>query len=156
MKTILVPIDFSDVSGKVVETAASLAEAFGSQVILIHVTETQPQLVGYDRGPLSEGIAVAEDVEADQRLIQANQRRLDALKEKFGGADVLAILVQGSVPEEILTHAREHGATLIVIGSHGHGALYHLLVGSVANAILKAAPCPVLVVPSDRGLPGGK
>jgi nucleotide-binding universal stress UspA family protein len=145
MKTILVPIDFSDVSGKVVETAAALAGAFGSQVILVHVAEPEPQFVGYDPGPLSVRMAVAGDIHAEQR-------RLEAVKVKIGaGADVLALHVQGSIPEEILSLAREHGATLIVMGSHGHGALYHLLVGSVTNAILKAGVCPVLIVPSDRG-----
>jgi len=112
-------------------------------VILVHVAEPEPQFVGYDPGPLSVRVAVAGDIHADQR-------RLEALKVKFGGAEVLTLQVQGSTPEEVLDLAKEHGATLIVMGSHGHGALYHLLVGSVTGAILKAAPCPVLVVPSDR------
>jgi nucleotide-binding universal stress UspA family protein len=150
MKTILVPIDFSDVSGKVVETASSLAEALGSRVILVHVASAEPEFVGYDPGPLSVRVAVAGDIHADQR-------RLEALKQKFGApAGVLALHVQGSIPEEILELAHEHAAGLIVMGSHGHGALYHLFVGSVTTAILKEAPCPVLVVPSDRRLPGAE
>jgi nucleotide-binding universal stress UspA family protein len=145
MKTILVPVDFSDVSEKVVETAAKVAAAFGSKVILVHVAEPEPEFVGYDPGPLTVRVAVATDIHADQR-------RLEALKQKLGAADVLALQVQGSTPEEILKLAREHGADLIVIGSHGHGALYHLFVGSVANAVLKDAACPVMVVPSHRPL----
>lgn len=141
MKTILVPVDFSDVSSRVVETAAQLAEAFGSRVILVHVAEPEPQFVGYDPGPLSVRVAVAGDIHADRR-------RLEALKEKFGKAEVLALQVQGAIPDEVLRLAREHGATLIVMGSHGHGALYHLLAGSVTSAILKEAGCPVMVVPS--------
>jgi len=151
MKTILVPVDFSDVTGKVVDTAAALAGAFGSRVILVHVTEPEPepQFVGYDPGPLSVRVPVAVDTHAEQR-------RLEALKQKFGTADLLALQVQGSVPDEILRLAREHAATLIVIGSHGHGALYHLLVGSVTTAILKDAPCPVLIVPSEHRLAATK
>jgi nucleotide-binding universal stress UspA family protein len=149
MKTILVPIDFSDVSGKVVDTAATLAEAFGSRVILVHVAEPEPQFVGYDPGPLSVAVTVAGDVQADRR-------RLEALKQKFGAIEVLALQVQGSSPDEILDLAQEHAATLIVMGSHGHGALYRLFVGSVTTAILKDAPCPVLIVPGDRSLPGTK
>jgi nucleotide-binding universal stress UspA family protein len=143
MKTILVPVDFSDVSGKVVDTASLLARAFGSRVILVNVAEPEPEFVGYDPGPLTVRVAVAHDMKADQQ-------RLDALKQKLEGIDVLALHVQGSIPEEILDLAREHEATLIVMGSHGHGALYHLFVGSVAGAVLKDAHCPVLVVPSDR------
>jgi len=144
MKTILVPIDFSDVSGKVVDTAAALAGAFGSRVILVHVVEPEPQFVGYDPGPLSVRVAVAVDIQADER-------RLEGLKKEFSAAEVLALTVTGSIPDEILKLAREHDATLIVMGSHGHGALYHLLAGSVTTAVLKEAPCPVLIVPSERG-----
>ncbi len=143
MKTILVPVDFSDVTAKVVETASMLAQAFGSRVILINIAEPEPEFVGYDPGPLTVRVAVAHDLRADQQ-------RLEALKPAFGGAEVLALHVQGSIPEDILDLAREHEATLIVMGSHGHGALYHLFVGSVAGAVLKDAHCPVLVVPSDR------
>ena len=144
MKTILVPIDFSDVSGKVVNTAAALAGAFGSRVILVHVVEPEPQFVGYDPGPISVCMTVAGDLQADQR-------RLESFKEKFGAGEALALLIQGSIPDEILSLVREHAAELIVMGSHGHGALYHLLAGSVTTAILKEAPCPVLIVPSGRG-----
>jgi nucleotide-binding universal stress UspA family protein len=146
MKTILVPVDFSDVSAKVVETAALLARAFASRVILVNVAEPEPEFVGYDPGPLTVRVAVTRDLHADQR-------RLEALKAGLGGIDVLALHVQGSIPEEILDLAREHAVTLIVMGSHGHGALYHLFVGSVAAAVLKDAHCPVLVVPGDRRTP---
>jgi nucleotide-binding universal stress UspA family protein len=144
MKTILVPVDFSDVTEKVVDTAAAYAQAFGgSHVILVHVAEPEPQFVGYDPGPLSVRVAVAADIHLDQH-------RLEALKQKFGATGVLALHVQGSIPDEILNLAREHEVSLIVMGAHGHGALYHLLVGSVASAVLKEATCPVLLVPSDR------
>jgi nucleotide-binding universal stress UspA family protein len=149
MKTILVPVDFSDVTEKVVDTAAQLAEAFESRIVLVHVAEPEPQFVGYDPGPMSVRVAVAGDIHVDQR-------RLEALKLKFSGTEVLALQVQGSIPEEILSLAQEHSATLIVMGSHGHGALYRLLVGSVANAVLKAGICPVLIVPSERPLPPAK
>ena len=148
MKTILVPIDFSDITGKVVDMAVSLATAFGSRVILVHVVEPEPQFVGYDPGPLSVGVSIPGDPEADRR-------RLDEIRKKFGSTDVLPINTQGSIPDEILDLAREHSADLIVIGSHGHGALYHLIVGSVANAILKQAQCPVLIVPSGHRAPAG-
>jgi nucleotide-binding universal stress UspA family protein len=147
MKTILVPIDFSVGSAKVVETASSLASALGSRVILVHVTEPEPQFVGFDAGPLAIAVNVNVNVANE---IHAGQKRLDDLKPKFGAADVLTLDVEGSVPEKILGLAHEHAADLIVIGSHGHGALYHLLAGSVTSAVLKSAPCPVLVVPSGR------
>jgi len=141
MKTILVPVDFSDVTEKVVETAAAIAEAFGSRVVLVHVTEPTPQFVPYDPAPMPVPTAMFGDV-------QANRQRFEALKGKFGSADVTVVPVLGTPREEILNLARKHGATLIVMGSHGHGPLYQLFAGSVTTAILKEAHCPVLVVPS--------
>ena len=99
MKTILVPVDFSDVSAKVVETASLLAKAFGSRVILVNVAEPEPEFVGYDPGPLTVRVAVTHDIKADQQ-------RLEALKRQFEGIDVLALHVQGSIPDEILDLAR--------------------------------------------------
>ena len=61
MKTILVPVDFSDVSTKVAQTASVLATAFCSRVILVNVAEPEPEFVGYDPGPLTVRVAVAHD-----------------------------------------------------------------------------------------------
>ena len=63
---------------------------------------------------------------------------------------MLALHIQGSLVEKILTSAETHAADLIVMGSHGHGALYELLVGSVTSGVLHGAKCPVLVVPARR------
>lgn len=139
MKTLLVPVDFSDVTAKVTDAAASLAAALGSRVILVHVAEPEPQFVGYDPGPMSVRVAVAGDMHADHR-------RLERLKAAFGTTEVLALQVQGTTAEKILLLAQEYGAGMIIMGSHGHGALYHLLAGSVTTAVLKDSPCPVLVV----------
>jgi nucleotide-binding universal stress UspA family protein len=143
MKTILVPVDFSDVTERVVDTAASLALAFGSRVVLVHVAAPEPEFVGYDPGPRSVRTAVAADIHAEQK-------RLQDFKPKFGTADIVALHVQGPTPDEILTLARDHDADLIVMGSHGHGALFHLLTGSVTTTVLKRATCPVLIVPSEH------
>ena len=148
MKTILVPVDFSDVTGKVVATASALAAALGSRVLLLHVAEPEPQFVGYDPGPMSVRVAVAGDM-------QAEHRRLEGLKTHFGATEALALQVQGNTPSKILALAAEHSADLIVMGSHGHGALYHLLAGSVTTAVLKEAKCPVLVVPYQGGPKAG-
>lgn len=149
MNTLLVPVDFSDVSAKVAATAAALAAALGSRVILLHVAQPEPQFGGYDPGPLSVRVAVAGDMHGD-RL------RLEGMKAIFGGTEVLALQVQGATAEKILSMAREHGAGMIVMGSHGHGALYHLVSGSVTTAVLKEARCPVLVVPYGREGGSGK
>ena len=139
MKTILVPIDFSDATTPVIDTAKHFATAFGSRLVLLHVTEPEPDFVGFEPGPLAVRQTVARDIKAEHQ-------KLDALKASVNLPDVLALHIQGPAIDKILHEAAEQQAGMIVIGSHGHGALYELLVGSVTAGVLKAAPCPVLVV----------
>ena len=143
MKTLLLPVDFSDVSGKVIETAASLAAALGSRVIL--------------RACGRAGAAVRRlRSRPDERAGGGGgryTRRAPAAggnEGAFGATEVLALQVQGTTAEKILSLAREHDAEMIVMGSHGHGALYHLFAGSVTTAVLKESVCPVLVVCYER------
>jgi nucleotide-binding universal stress UspA family protein len=146
MKTILVPIDFSDVTPHVIETATKFATAFLSRVVILNVAEPEPDFVGFEAGPPTVRIAVARDFKAEHQ-------RLDELKAQSAptGLDVVVLHVQGPIVEKILHEATEQKADLIVIGSHGHGALYDLLVGSVTQGVIKAARCPVVVVPSAKG-----
>lgn len=140
MKTILVPVDFSDATPRVLAAARQLAEAFGSRIVLLHVAEPEPEFVGFDAGPVSVRTAVAGD-------FRHEHQQLEALKKSFAGLDALALQVQGPTVEMILCECAEQGAGLIVMGSHGHGALYHLLAGSATTGVLKGAACPVLIVP---------
>ncbi len=145
LPTLLVPVDFSDVTPRVLEMAITLAEKFQSRIMLLHVAEPAPEFVGFEPGPAPVQTAVARDFKAEHE-------RLDELKQQIvaAGIDATALQVQGPLSEKILQQAGEHNAALIVMGSHGHGAIYNLLVGSVTSGVLKAAPCPVVVVPSER------
>ena len=143
MKTILVPVDFSDTTPGLLETAKKLATAFGSRVILLHVSEPEPDFVGFEPGPMAVRQTVARDLKAEHQ-------KVEALKAGCGLPDVLALHIQGPAIEKILDEAAAQNADLIVMGSHGHGALYELLVGSVTTGVLKDARCPVVVVPVRR------
>jgi nucleotide-binding universal stress UspA family protein len=143
MNTILVPVDFSDVTTRVVETARQLAGAFGSRIVLLTVAEPEPDFVGFEPGPITVRQSVACDFKVEHQ-------RLDELKKTAArdGAEVQALHIQGPLVEKILHEANEQGASWIVMGSHGHGALYELLVGSVTHGVMKGARCPVVVVPA--------
>ena len=143
MKTILAALDFSDISDRLVTTAAGMAKAFGARLVLLHVSEPEPDFVGFDTGPMVVRSAVAQDFRAEHQQLEAAQ----ALAER-SGIETTALHIQGGLVEKILKQADAQGAELIVIGSHGHGALYDLIVGGVASGILRTAKCPVLVVPS--------
>ncbi len=141
----LVAVDFSEVTGDLMRAVAMLARALGAEVRLVHVAPPEPDFVGYEVGPDTVRQRIAEEY-------RAARQQLHALEESLRGETprVSALMVQGDPVEKILASAREFAADLIALGSHGHGALYELLVGSVASGVLKSARCPVLVVPSRR------
>jgi nucleotide-binding universal stress UspA family protein len=143
MKTILVAIDFSNVTDLVVRHASDLAAALGAKVCVLYVEAPEPDFVGYGPGPDYVRLHVAETRSEHREHIMEIAESLEAK-----GLEAEARDIRGPAVETILDQADDVGADLIVLGSHGHGALLHLLLGSVSEGVLKRATCPVLVVPS--------
>lgn len=144
---ILVPIDFSDATTSVVETAVAYALAFGGSLRLLYVREPMPGLVPQeDLGVMPMLQPVAPMPERSQA------ERLEEWRQKLAGREVPVEATErrGAVVHEIGEQAKEDGSSLIVMGSHGHGAMYDLLVGSAAHGVLKHATCPVLIVPAAK------
>lgn len=144
MRSILVPIDFSEVSERVIEQAAALATAFSSKLCLLHVAAPDPAFVGWEPGPDIVRHERAASLRDEHRRIQD---KADALRA--AGIDAQALLVQGPTLETILDRAAKVDADVIVIGSHGHGALYRALLGSISEGVVRGSRCPVLIVPAD-------
>lgn len=144
MKTILVPIDLSPASTSICRTACELARSTGAQLVLLNVVESLPFIMndyyGYDASLLGEIIASSE---------QAAARKLKATAERCRQKvkDVRAVSHSGRPVPLILDHAARLKADYIVLGSHGHGAVFDLIVGSTTQGVLRKARCPVLVVP---------
>jgi len=145
IQTLLVAVDFSDVTEKVLQAALTLATAFKSRVVLLHVAEPEPDFVGYEPGPVSVRSSVAKELHVEHS-------QLEQAKQKFtaAGVEVIALQIQGPTIEKILHESVQQNAGIVVLGSHGHGALHGLLTGSVAAGVLKGAKCPVLLVPAAR------
>lgn len=145
MKSILVPVDFSDATPQVIETATQMARAFGGRLVLLHVVEPEPDFVGFEPGPVPMRMSVARDFKEEHL-------KLEELKKSVAtsGLEVMALQIRGSTADKILHEATTQEAGLIIMGSHGHGALYEILVGSVTTGVLKSAQCPVVVVPVRR------
>lgn len=142
MKTILAALDFSDVTDRVVEVASSLARVYGATLYLLHVEPPEPDFVGYEPGPQH----VREMVAADAiRHFKEEHTVRDRLRGE--GLEVHSLVIQGPAAEKILDEAERLNADLIAVGTHGHGAVYHILLGSVGEGVVKRAACPVLVVP---------
>ncbi len=145
MKTILVPLDFSDCLDSLVQMAETLARPLEAKLALLHVATPEPEFIGYGPGPQSVRDNVAKQLtEVHQRM---HELETQLAKQ---GLSVTAVTVQGYPDEKIVSEAEKLEADLIIMGSHGHGALHNLLVGSVTEGVLRKAPCPVLVVPRRK------
>lgn len=143
MASILVPLDFSTCATHVVHQAQRLASAMGQQVDLLHVVQI-PAAVPSDTMfvPADELLPrSARDhliAEASQRLAQVRGQLTAA------GVDATVTIVEGFVVDEIVRLAEERGSEMIVIGTHGRTGLGRLVLGSVAESVIRQAPCPVV------------
>jgi universal stress protein A len=142
LQTILVPTDFSPQAAAALEFAVALAQRANAALHLVHVDD----FVSYAL-PVP-GIAVAGGVLADLRA--GLNERLTALRSEVLTAGVRqaeATLLEGRPYMEIVRLAEALPADLIVMGTHGRGGFSHLMLGSVAERVARAAPCPVIAVP---------
>lgn len=142
---IVAAVDFSPLTDTVLAEASAQARSRQAHLWLLHVAMPEPDFVGYGPGPQSERDAVAQHLREEHRQLQTLADRL-----RDDGLEVTALLIQGPSAETILAEADRLDAALIVLGSHGRGALANLLVGSVCQGVLHKARCPLLVVPIAR------
>jgi nucleotide-binding universal stress UspA family protein len=140
-KRILCPIDFSDASRVALETACELARRFDATLALFHAYPVP----GYT---FPDGSFVASAKMLDELADQA-KRHLDewkAMAETAGVKGVETATAVGEPAHEIVEYAARQAADLLVLGTHGRTGLTHALMGSVAERVVRKAPCPVLTV----------
>ncbi len=140
VKTILVPTDFSDCSDAAIRYGYALAERFGATIHLLNVVQDpygMPWAADAFAAPIGNMLT---DWEA-----QAKRRLVDTVPAASPAPSVLKTLV-GSPYSAIVSYAEQHHVDLIVLGTHGRGPLGHMLLGSVAERVVRTAPCPVLTV----------
>lgn len=118
-----------------------------ARLVLLHVVQSPPFLIndyyGIDPGSVIEIVAIGE---------KAAFKQLEALRQRWQKKElkVKSLQMSGAPVPSIITQAGELKAAYIVIGSHGHGAVFDLFVGSTTHGVLRRARCPVLVVPTIR------
>ena len=144
MKTILVPVDFSAATTRVCEAACTLADQIGGRLTLLHVVQPPPVVMNeyyaFDAGQMAAAVVSGEKF-ADRKL--AELARLYTKPDR----PVEVVRETGQPVPTVLDRAEAMDAAYLVVGSHGHGALYDLFVGSTTQGIPKKAHCPVLVIP---------
>ena len=146
MKTIVAAIDFSDATKPVLESATKLAKALDEGLHLIHVVEAEPTYAAYGFSP-DEFPAMQE---IQQESVERAEKKLEVMAGEMGVKGIETAVLQGQPLHTILEYAEEVGADLLVLGSHGHGFLGSLLLGSVAEGCVRKAQFPSLIVPVDK------
>ena len=163
MKRILVPIDFSDVTPSVINLARQLAKALDAEIHLVHVREltaaATPGALGYGLAGMPElapmaGVPVAGFEPMPNPMVENEDEKskLACWQKEIAQDGIKVTLNQptGAVAEEILNQADAINADLIVMGIHGHSAMYNLLVGSATKGVLKHSTRPVLLIPRPK------
>jgi nucleotide-binding universal stress UspA family protein len=163
MKRILVPIDFSDATPRVINLARQLAKALDAEIHLVHVRElaaaATPGTLGYGLAGMPElapisGVPVPGLDPMPQPIPESEDQKSKLARwQKEIAQDGIKVTLHepsGSVAAEILDQADAVEADLIVMGTHGHSAMYNLLVGSATKGVLKRATRPVLLVPRAK------
>ena len=141
IRHILAPTDFSDYSKKALSDALDLAQTFGAKLSLLHVIEPPPYPIeGFV--PSAVGADLLGDLE-QQTSAELAQVLPDAQEAKVEVTRAVAI---GSPSQKIVETAEAEHVDLIVMATHGRTGLSHLLIGSVAERVVRTAPCPVLTI----------
>jgi nucleotide-binding universal stress UspA family protein len=139
---ILFPIDFSEHSRALNAEAASLANFFHAKVTLLHVFEIPP--AWYETGDIPMGGTMTPiSGEYFTTFVEGAKQRLDKYQIDVPEERVQRVLAEGEAAWHIATYVKEHAVDLVVMGTHGHGALRRLLLGSVAMKVLHDVSCPV-------------
>ena len=148
MSNLLVAVDLSEMSAAVVERAACIAQSFLNKVWLVHVAPTTSASVPFnlDRDILRTQIAEHLRLQRQQLQALADQLRRQRIH-------VITRFIRGTVSTTILTEAERMQADLIIMGSHGHGNVYHALFGGVGQKVVRKAACPVMLVPRHATKP---
>ncbi|MCL5966657.1 MAG: universal stress protein [Deltaproteobacteria bacterium] len=138
---ILLPTDFSECSTKAARVARRVAERFNARIVVLHVLDEPVAL-----DPMFRGDVPVELLRT--RMEQFAQENMDAfLAAHFSGFENFDTMLASGIPyREIIKKARETGADLIVIGTHGRTGVEHVLFGSTAEKVVRMGPCPVLTV----------
>ncbi len=140
IKNILVTTDFSDFSAAAVEYASSFALLYGARIHLVHVIEPGA-VVGVHNVELNTD-ALVNELEANA---QEDMRKFVYWKLK-NNTNLEQVILRGEPQREIVRYAQENEVDLVVIATHGRTGLAHILMGSVAEKIVRLSPVPVLAV----------
>src|SRR5207245_121882 len=144
---VLVPIDFSATADRALAYAIALAQQLQARLTLLHVLDMTPVTMDEMTAGVTATYLEAQETEA-QHLLQASLERVQR-----AGLQGDSLLVQGTPTQTIVETAGEQQVDLIIMGTHGRTGLAHVFLGSVAEHVVRQAPCPVLVTRKTADAP---
>jgi nucleotide-binding universal stress UspA family protein len=147
---ILVAIDFSEFVDKIIIEAEKLAKTLTAKVFLLHVLPPISPII--DVPPDAETLKPPElpfEIDNFPALSDAEAAKLLTITEKLqsSGIDTTIIMAHNDEIDAIIDESNKNNVDMIMLGSHGHGALYHLMIGSVSEGVIRRSTCPVIIVP---------
>ncbi|MEI6691457.1 MAG: universal stress protein [Chlorobium sp.] len=154
---LLVAIDFSELADRVILAAEKLAKTVKAQVFLLHVIPPPSPII--DAPPEVEAFRPSEEIFRNKKFPPSSplfdfpeSTKLTEFAEQLqvSGIDTAIIVEQNDEVTAIIEASEKNGVDMIMLGSHGHGALFHLLIGSVSEGVIRRATCPVIIVPSKK------
>ena len=138
---ILVPLDFSDYTDEIMQVAVQLAKKFGSTLHVLHVIPNMDYFTPYESFlPAESLVNIQRDVEREV------EKDMEAIAKKIGDVPVIRAVRTGVAFVEITDYVRAENIDLVVMGTHGRGGLEHILLGSVAEKVVRKSRCPVLTI----------
>jgi nucleotide-binding universal stress UspA family protein len=152
---LLVGVDLSEATEKIVKKAGELAKELSAQVWLIHVTKPEPAdlfIAGYEPDQIENATDPQVVRDSMAKRFHNEHRQIQEIADRLrnSGLDSSALLVQGATVEMILKEASKLDIDMIIVGSHGRGAMYQLLVGSVSEGVIHDSGRPVLIIPTHN------
>lgn len=150
---ILVAIDFSDITDKVLQQTQTLAQAMSAEVFLLHVAEPNPDHIAYDYDPAA--VYAIDPAEIREQIAQRFHQEHQTLQQhadvlRSHGIQCKALMVQGPTVDMLLQEADKLGVDFIISGTHGKGVLSQLLLGSTSESLVKKSTLPLYLVPEDK------
>jgi nucleotide-binding universal stress UspA family protein len=137
IKKILAPVDFSENSQKVLESAVFFAGKCEAELHVIYVVQSFEDYSGFF-------VPHTPIIKFEEEMIQSAEKKMEDFLQ--GHREATAKVLSGDVAEEIVDYASRAGIDLIVMGTHGYKGIEKIMFGSVATKVVKSAPCPVLTI----------
>jgi len=146
VRRVLTPIDFSDNSKLIAESAAYMAGKFNASMYLVFVVQNFEDYSGFFVPQMSMPNLESELVEGAEQKMESFCSELQPICDKYGVAELQSRVFMGDVAEQIVDFAVEIGSDLIIMGTHGYKGLEKIMFGSVADKVVRGAHCPVMTI----------